>query len=146
LVWLAGLGLVIGYAPRSYRRLQLAYGERVIGFRGPSHELIMVSGGPKRDGTKAVKTGPPRLQLPPMRVPKVLKPLIQGGNEVSLGDAVHLWNLDRDTKRDLGLGPPLEIFGVTPCANGTRIFVEYRLKNYRPEPFTFSTDTGCRIA
>jgi hypothetical protein len=44
LIWLAGLLLIIAYAPPTYRFLGLAEGEHVVGFRGKSHEMVTVSG------------------------------------------------------------------------------------------------------
>jgi hypothetical protein len=46
---------------------------------------------------------------------------------VVLGNAVHLWDLDSNAKRHLALGS-VEVFDVMPCADGSLIFVEYRLK------------------
>jgi hypothetical protein len=42
LLWLAGLAMIICYAPADYRALNLADGENIVGFLGKSHELVTV--------------------------------------------------------------------------------------------------------
>jgi hypothetical protein len=46
LIWLAGLAVIVSYAPVTYRTLPLAPGEQVAGFLGESHELVTVGEGP----------------------------------------------------------------------------------------------------
>jgi hypothetical protein len=136
LLWLAGVAMIICYAPSDYRTLHLADGEQVIGFRGPSYELIIVSGGPKQ---KPLPAG----AVPPQPSRKTVKRYI--GQEGTLGDTIHLWNLASDAKRDLPLEGSVELFGVTPCPDGSRIFIEYFSKPYRPTESP-PTDIGFRMA
>jgi hypothetical protein len=42
LVWLAGLAMIVYYAPAAYRMLKLADGENIVGFLGHSHELLTI--------------------------------------------------------------------------------------------------------
>ncbi len=129
LVWLAGLAVIVTYAPPGYRSLQLENGEEIIGFRGPSHELITVTGGPPLAESKKPPNIPPGLTLPPAQLwSKSAKRMQAKAYPAVLGNAIHLRDLDRNAKRDLALGS-VDVFDVMPCADGSRIFVEYRFKN-----------------
>jgi hypothetical protein len=148
LVWLAGLALIIYYAPPGYRAIQADAGEQVIGFRGPTHELITVTGGPppaQRKKLAPIQTG---LPVPPQfhvfntaarsRKNAQTKPAV-------LGNAIRLRDLDTNVKRELTLGTREEILGVTPCTKGNRIFVQYRKKSNDPNVGDELT-VHCRIA
>jgi hypothetical protein len=148
LVWLTGLALILYYAPPRYRALQVEDGEEVIGFRGPTHELITVSGGPpsaQRQKSAPMQTG---LPVPPSFFSwnsaarwrrKAQTPL------AVLGNAIHLRDLDTDVTRQLTFGTSEEILGVTHCTNGNRIFVQYRNKGNNANVEDGLT-VHCRIA
>jgi hypothetical protein len=65
LLWVAGLAMIIYYAPPGYRSLQLEDREEIIGFRGPSHELITVTGGPSAAPKQQLAAAIPGLPMPP---------------------------------------------------------------------------------
>jgi WD40 repeat protein len=44
-IWLAGLVIIIACAPAAYRQVRLFPGEQVAGFRGQSHDLMVLAGG-----------------------------------------------------------------------------------------------------
>jgi WD40 repeat protein len=140
LLWLAGVALLVYYAPLRYHTLSLADGEQVIDFLGPSHELITAVGHPRRDEDKNAVASSSR--VPPV-YPRRMRQTAARLDKSVLGNSVRLWNVNTDTRRELALGAGLEIFGVTPSGEGNRIFVEYRLNSHRTSGIG---DTGCRIA
>jgi len=151
LVWLTGLALIIGYAPAGYRWLKLADGERVIGFRGPTHELITVSGGPTGERPAALHnllgSAPPPFPGASFESTLVRQRYLDiSAGPTNLGDTIHLWDLDSDKKVSPALEGPVEIYRVMSCADGTRLFVDYRLKSFPAAVINWRPDTGRRIA
>jgi hypothetical protein len=134
------MATIIYYAPPAYRTLQVDEREEVVGFRGPSHELIAVTGGstsaerlksaPAQGGVPV----PPGVSLPPdllllqhrLNLLNTARSRRQQTTPMVLGNAIHLRDLDTGAKRDLTLEKSPEVLGVTSCASGNRIFVLYR--------------------
>jgi hypothetical protein len=155
-IWLAGLALIIYYAPFIYRPLKLPDGEQIAGFRGQSHDLIVVAGGPKVAERKQWRPLPPPAAAsnpPHSGVEKrdgIHSELVQTDatlKAVPLGSSLYLWNIDQDLKRSLSLDGSPEIYDLISCADGSRVFVDHVIKIdcQHSEP-TSPLDSGCRIA
>jgi hypothetical protein len=124
LLWLAGLAVIIVYAPARYRALNLADGENVAGFLGNTHELVTVL-----DSNPAKAHRPSWLDREhATRFHHRTGGLAaDGGTSLvsPLGHRVSLRNLDLDTNRLLPLEESLSIFAVSPCADGQRLCIEH---------------------
>jgi hypothetical protein len=119
LLWLAGLAMIVYYAPSSYRILDLAEGEHVVGFRGKSHEMVTVSGNLTPYPSHRV------LRESLKRVDHTAEVVADVSTQnVPLGDSINLLDLDSGARRKLNLQPPLPIYGLATCCDCDRFCIE----------------------
>jgi len=141
LIWLAGVALIIYYAPLGYQVLRLADGEQVLGFRGQSHDLILTDGPgqgrwPKEDPKQWTRKE--REEWIARKVGIASAKAVHGmarHNDnlnlgsgfldlVSLGHSVWLWNLENNVKERLALDGSPEISRLRVSADGARILID----------------------
>jgi hypothetical protein len=152
LISLAGLALIIYYAPLSYRvlKLNLGDGEQIVGFRGQGHELIVLAGGPtaaeRKQWSPLLPPGiPDRLgNVEPEAIHQKIVRVNGDIKPVPLGRSVFLWNLDHDVKMSLPLEGALQ--GLYASPDGTRILIVYWLEHHVGGPQDLPGDFGQRMA
>jgi WD40 repeat protein len=120
LLWLAGLAMIMVYAPARYQILQLDKGEQVVAFLGKGHELITLG------GVKPLTDD----QLPWLQLVGRMLRLVPGlytvdDSWLSKAGPIYVRDLDRGTRRSVALGDITEIYGLSPCADGSRLCVEH---------------------
>jgi hypothetical protein len=131
-IWLAGLAIIITCAPAAYHEVRLEEGEMVAGFRGRSHELMLLTGGTtcsEQSGwsgqsgiRKRFLSLADRLTDPIVPATSKLPP----HRHVEESTGLVLWDLDSSVRRQL----PLERQGRTihkaaSCSAGNRLCIEY---------------------
>jgi hypothetical protein len=133
-----GLALVIYLTPteHQYRALDLADGEQVAAFRGTSHELITLRGGPrpKFRGSLGI----------PVTIKETIHALTANGRwltqDAPADNSVYLCDLDgRRRKLNVrGLGPA---YGVAACPGSERLAIEYGVPEEPIKDRPYSTYT-----
>jgi hypothetical protein len=123
LLWLAGVAMIVAYAPPGYQAIDLDEGEQVVAFLGKSHELVTLG------RTKADPEADDPWLLGQRKTAK-FRPGMFGlfsflGPCLSPAGEVYVRDLDRNTRRRVTAQTLRLISAVLPCADSSRLCIEH---------------------
>jgi len=121
LLWFLGMALIVYYSPPKYRFLPLLEGEKIVGFRGRSHELYTVK------CPIASASARWQQQQPAWVLFDLFPGRLMTARYEPPADTVFAWDVEVLAKRRTDLGQAGSICQMATCPESNRVCILYRV-------------------